>query len=211
MPSLSHLAERAMLVSEVMTRSVVTVLPEQTLYAAASLLRTGRFRHLPVVRGGRLVGIISDRETAGDSDTRISQIMHTDVITVSADTPVEVAAALMAENKIGALPVVDPSTENLVGIVSQTDLFVMLARLLGSDTPGTRLELQLHDLPRQLVVLGSTAQHQHVRINSLISIRGETPDALTCDMVMRVGTMDPRGFVAELREAGIIVSSADEL
>ena len=53
---------RAMLVSAVMTSFVVTVEPEQRLYAAASLLREGRFRHLPVVRDGQVVGIISDRE-----------------------------------------------------------------------------------------------------------------------------------------------------
>jgi acetoin utilization protein AcuB len=136
--------------------------------------------------------------------------MHTAVITVSPDTPVEVAAALMAENKIGALPVVDPSTGNLVGIVSQTDLFVTLARLLGSETPGTRLELHLHDLPRQLVTLGSAAEHQHVRINSLIAARGERQEAIGYDVILRIGTIDPRGFVADLRQSGIIVSSADE-
>ena len=159
-----------MLVSAVMTSFVVTVEPEQRLYAAASLLREGRFRHLPVVRDGQVVGIISDREATGDSDTPVSQVMHTQVITVSPDTPVEVAAALMAENKIGALPVIDPRTNSLVGIVSQTDLFATLARLLGSRAPGTRLELRLHDLPRQLVVLGSTAEHHHVSINSLIRV-----------------------------------------
>ena len=109
-----------MLVSAVMTSFVVTVEPEQRLYAAASLLREGRFRHLPVVRDGQVVGIISDREATGDSDTPVSQVMHAQVITVSPDT-VEVAAALMAENKIGALPVIDPRTNSLVGIVSQTE------------------------------------------------------------------------------------------
>jgi len=199
-----------MLVNAVMTSSVVTVEPERSLYAAASLLREGRFRHLPVVRDGRLLGIISDREATADNDTPVIQVMHTQVITVSPDTPVEVAAALMAENKIGALPVVDPRTEGLVGVVSQTDLFVTLARLLGSQAPGTRLELHLHDLPRQLVVLGATAEHQHVSINSLIAFRGEDTQAVGYDVVLRVGTIDPRVFVDELHRAGIAVSSADE-
>jgi acetoin utilization protein AcuB len=199
-----------MLVSAVMTRSVVTVTPEQTLHAAAGLLRDGRFRHLPIVRDGQLLGIISDRETAGDGDTQISRVMRPEVISVSHDTPVEVAAALMAKNKIGALPVVDPDTNNLVGIVSQTDLFVTLARLLGSQSPGTRLELHLHDLRRQLVVLGSTAEHHHVSINNLIAVHDENGGPAGYDLVLRIGTMDPRAFIDELRRAGIVVSSPDE-
>jgi acetoin utilization protein AcuB len=94
--------------------------------------------------------------------------MQANVITVSPDTPVEVAASLMAENKIGALPVVDPLTNTLVGIISQTDLFVMLARLLGGSAPGTRLELRLDDLPRQLAELGNIAADGHVRITNLV-------------------------------------------
>lgn len=199
-----------MLVNAVMTSSVVTVEPEQTLYAAASLLRVGRFRHLPVVSKGRMLGIISDREASADNDTRVSQVMHTQVITVSPDTPVENAAVLMAENKIGALPVVDPSTHGLVGIVSQTDLFVTLSRLLGSQAPGTRLELHLHDLGHQLAVLGSTAEHHHVSINSLIAVRDESIGHVGHHLVVRIGTIDPRVFVDELRRAGIVVLSPDE-
>jgi acetoin utilization protein AcuB len=198
-----------MLVNAVMTRSVITVKPEQTLYAAANLLREGRFRHLPVVRNGRVLGIISDREVTGEDDTPVSQVMHTRVISVSPDTPVEVAAALMAENKIGALPVVDPRTTGLVGIVSQTDLFVTLARLLGSQAPGTRLELHMHDLAHQLAVLGHCAEQHHVSVNSLIAYRAEDTGPVGYAVVLRVGTIDPRAFVDELRQAGIAVSSAD--
>ena len=136
--------------------------------------------------------------------------MHTQIISVSPDTPVEVAAALMAESKIGALPVIDLRTNGLVGIVSQTDLFTTLARLLGSQAPGTRLELQLHDLPRELVVLGSMAEHHHVSVNSLIAFRSEDTEPMDYDVVLRVGTIDPRVFVDELRRAGITVSTADE-
>ena len=115
-----------------------------------------------------------------------------------------------AEAQGGALPVIDPRTNSLVGIVSQTDLFATLARLLGSRAPGTRLELHVHDLPRQLVVLGSAAEHHHVSINSLIAFHREDTEPVVHDVVLRVGTIDPRVFVDELRRAGIVVSSADE-
>jgi acetoin utilization protein AcuB len=136
--------------------------------------------------------------------------MRMPVIAVSPDTPVEVAATLMAENKIGALPVIDSRTDGLVGIVSQTDLFTTLARLLGSRAPGTRLELHLEDLPRQLTVIGLTAERHHVTVNSLIAFRAEDGGSVGYEVIVRVGTIDPRVFVDELRRDGIVVSSADE-
>jgi acetoin utilization protein AcuB len=200
-----------MLVNSVMTRSVVTVDPGWSLHVAARLMREGRFRHLPVVRAERLVGIISDREAVSGGDTRVSEVMRAAVITTTPDTPVEIAAVLMADNKIGALPVIDPLTDGLVGIISQTDLFAALARLLGGQVPGTRLELHVDDLPRQLGVLASMAQQHHVSINSLIALPGGENAAAGYTVVLRVGSIDPRQFIEGLRRADIHLSSTDEL
>lgn len=189
-----------------MTRSVVTVEPDSSMQSAARLMREGRFRHLPVVRNARLIGILSDREAALCREGSVSDAMHTEVIVVSPDTPIELAASLLIDNKIGALPVVDPLTDNLVGIVSQTDLFAILARLLGGGSPCTRLELQLDDLPRQLALVASLAQAHHVTIDSLVTLPPSAADQRQPHLVvLRVGSMVVRRFVDELRQAGIAV------
>lgn len=188
-----------MLVEEVMTRNVVTVEPTAGVRSAAALLHAGHFRHLPVLAAGRLIGIVSDRDLAQAQDASVAEVMHSPVVTVSASSPVEVAAGLLADKKIGALPVVDGSASELVGIVSQTDLFVVLARLLRGEGPSTRVELCLTNLPHQLALIASTAERLQVPITSLVTIPSEGRQMV----VLRIGTIDPRRFMDELREAGI--------
>jgi acetoin utilization protein AcuB len=194
-----------MLVDSVMTRSVVTTEPSRALHAAAHLMHAGRFRHLPVVRGGRLIGIISDRDVQVQTSRSVAEVMHAPVVTVTPDTPIEVAASLLIDNKIGALPVVDDGTDALVGIVSQTDLFGALARLLGGDGPNTRLELRLDDLPHQLAVIANLARERQVTIISVVTLPVDTDRAPVRNVVLRVGTIMARPFVARLRQAGIQV------
>ena len=198
-----------MLVDSVMTRSVVTTEPSRTLHAAAHLMRAGRFRHLPVVRGGRLIGIISDRDVQLETSRSVGDVMHAPVVTVTPDTPIEVAASLLIDNKIGALPVVDDGTDALVGIVSQTDLFGALARLLGGDGPNTRLELRLDDLPHQLAVIANLARERQVNIISVVTLPVGSDGALVRRVILRLGTIMARPFVSRLRQAGIQVDIPD--
>jgi acetoin utilization protein AcuB len=194
-----------MLVDSVMTRSVVTTEPSRTLESAAHVMRAGRFRHLPVVRNGNLVGIISDRDVHSHEARTVGEVMHTSVVTVTPDSPIEVAASLLIENKIGALPVVEDGTSALVGIVSQTDLFAALVAVLGSEGPSTRLELRLDDLPRQLALVANLASDRRVGIASLVTLPRACDDQYHRTVVLRITTMMPGGFVDALRQAGIHV------
>jgi acetoin utilization protein AcuB len=193
-----------------MTSTVVTTEPTQTLLAARRLMHDGRFRHLPVVRAGALIGIISDRDLSRHDAHTVSDVMNPNVIVVNPDTPVEVAAQLLVDNKIGALPVVSADENMLVGIVSQTDLFSVLARLLGGDGPSTRLELVLDDLPAQLAIVATLAHQNRIGIASLVTLPAE-PGRSQRRLVLRIGSIVSRPFVAELRRAGIHVDLPDEL
>jgi acetoin utilization protein AcuB len=194
-----------MLVDSVMTRSVITTEPSTTIDSAAHLMRVGRFRHLPVVRHGDLVGIISDRDVHAQESRSVGEVMHTSVVTVTPDSPIEVAASLLIENKIGALPVVEDGTNALVGIVSQTDLFAALVAVLGGDGPSTRLELRLDDLPRQLALVANLACERKMRIASLVTLPRACDNNDRRTVVLRIGTIMPRPFVDALRQAGIHV------
>jgi len=114
------------LVEVQMTRKVVTVRPGDTLAAAASKMKAGPFRRLPVVEEDQLVGIVSEfdlRRYANALDsTLVETAMARDPITVIATETLEHAAALMREHKVGALPVMHLG--KLVGIVAAKDLMM---------------------------------------------------------------------------------------
>ena len=139
-------------VAEVMTPDPITVMPDDSLRLARDRMAEGNFRRLPVVQGGRLVGIITDRDLrrAANSpfvlrerwydDLILDQIkvwgaMTANPITVEANAPLVIAARLMRDHKIGGLPVVAAETEpegekRLVGIITETDLLNYLIRWL---------------------------------------------------------------------------------
>lgn len=132
-------------VSEAMTDNVVTVDVTATVRDAIAAMHDSDIRHLPIVDGRKIVGIVSDRdlqvftpgipirepaggntvleETAGDSmlEVPITRVMNTTLQTVSSEDDLDDAVDLMVEHRIGAVPVVDPNTHELVGIVSTID------------------------------------------------------------------------------------------
>lgn len=113
-----------MLISRLMTPNPTTVNSRDYLQAAATLMKEGGYRRVPVVDGGKLVGIVTDRDVrrhVGYLDsTRISAAMTPDPHTVTPRMSVEDAARLMISHKIGGLPVVEDG--KLVGIITTTDV-----------------------------------------------------------------------------------------
>lgn len=132
-------------VERIMSRQVVTLLPEQTLRDAIESMRSKRIRHLPVVEGSRLVGIVTDRDVKRATpsllsgidrdefdrvldDTLVSQIMTRDPTTVTPYMTIKSAVGLLLETRVGALPVVEAG--DLVGIVTDTDMLRALYEML---------------------------------------------------------------------------------
>ena len=125
-----------MFVRDCMTSDPVTVRPESDPLAAVAILKCGDFRRLPVVDDdGKLVGIVahndlevflSKAESPGviKRQHRVDQVMSLEVMTVSPDCPLEEAASMMVEHKIGSLPVVENG--QLVGIITRTNVMAYL-------------------------------------------------------------------------------------
>jgi len=144
-----------MLVKERMSYPVITIHPELPMQDALSLMLKEQIRRLPIVdKHGRLIGIVSERDllhaspsnatslnvwelTYLLSKTTVAEIMTSNVISINEDTPIEEAARIMADNKIGGLTVV--RDEKVVGIITETDLFKIFLELLGAREPGIRL------------------------------------------------------------------------
>lgn len=135
-----------MKVKDIMIKEVATLDIDDELSLANDIMRLGRIRHLPVVSGEELVGIISERDLFrsslaqalgyGNKDTRevmktlhIRDVMMKQLITVSPDTDLKDAVALMVERKIGCLPVVQDN--KLLGLITETDILVQYCKELG--------------------------------------------------------------------------------
>ena len=134
-----------MFVEDVMSRSVVTLTPEQTLREAIDLLQSKHIRHLPVVGDSKVVGIVTDRDvkratpsllSGVDRDdyervlktTTVAQFMTRDPLTVTPDSRLKAAVKIFLERKIGALPVVDDG--RLVGILTDIDILRVVHEML---------------------------------------------------------------------------------
>jgi len=135
-----------MLIKDRMTRPPITAPPEMPIQEALKLMRERGIRRLPVVdKKGKLIGIVSDRDLlhASPSDATslsvwelnyllskvtLKDVMTKNVITVTPETPVQEAARIMADKKIGGLPVMQAG--KVVGVITETDLFRVLLELL---------------------------------------------------------------------------------
>jgi acetoin utilization protein AcuB len=124
-----------MTVRDVMTTRLVTIGAETPCDKARRLMDEHRIRHLPVVDGGRLVGMLSDRDVrsaaSGSPGIPAGRIMSPDPVTVTSATRIEHAARVMLDRRFGSLPVVDGT---LVGIVTYTDLLRAFVRVLETTT-----------------------------------------------------------------------------
>jgi acetoin utilization protein AcuB len=193
-----------MLVGQRMSQPVITVLPDLPIQDALNLMRQEHIRRFPVVtESGALVGIVSERDLlhASPSDAtslsvwelnyliskiKVESVMSSDVVSVSEDTPVEEAARIMADNKIGGLPVVRNS--KVVGIITETDLFKLFLELLGAREPGTRLTALVPNVPGELAKLTSAVRDAGGNIISLVTFLGDSTENRT--VTFKVGHLD---------------------
>jgi len=148
-----------MLVKHRMTPKPLTIAPTTPVSEALSFMRQNRIRRLPIVnKKGKLVGIVSEKDLLYASPSpatslsvyevgylltklKVEDIMAKEVITVDADAPLEEAARIMADNKVEGLPVM--SKGELVGIITETDIFKTFIEMLGSREKGTRLTFEV--------------------------------------------------------------------
>lgn len=192
-----------MLVRDCMTRDPVTVRPDSDPLAAVALLKCGDFRRLPVVNEqGRLVGIVTQNDlevflsrakSPGviKRQHRVDQVMGQDVMTVTPDCPLEEAASLMVEHKIGSLPVVDDG--QVVGIITETDVFEQFAAVLGGRTDSLRLTVQVPDVPGQLAELSSRIAELNGNISSIVAHAADQPGRI--NITLRVEGVEREAVV----------------
>jgi acetoin utilization protein AcuB len=139
--------EEPMIARDLMTSNPLTVTPQASIAEAWEVMRELAVRHVPVVEDGVLVGMLSDRDLAqvdiarvlrvggadalrAELETPIVEVMVSDVISVEPETDVSDVISLLLEHKIGALPVVEPGTREVLGIISYVDVLRALQDLV---------------------------------------------------------------------------------
>ena len=157
-----------MFVGERMSRPVISVSPEAPINDVLAMFRKEHIRRAPVIKNGKLIGIISERDLLNASPSPVTtlsvwemnyliskvtvkQVMTTKVITVDQDTPIEEAARIMAERKIGGVPVVNAG--KVVGIITETDLFKAFLELMGARQKALRVTATIPEQPGELAKL----------------------------------------------------------
>jgi acetoin utilization protein AcuB len=154
-----------MLVGERMSRPVISITKSMPIHDALALFKKEHIRRAPVLQDGKLIGIISDKDLLNASPSQVTslsvwemnymlskitvkEVMTRKVLTVQVDTPIEEAARLMADNKIGGVPVM--KADKVVGMITETDLFKIFLELMGARTVGIRVTAVAEDHPGQL-------------------------------------------------------------
>jgi acetoin utilization protein AcuB len=207
-----------------MSKDPVTIATDVSITEALRVMRENEVRRLPVLdRKGRLVGIVSEKDLLYASPSPatslsihemhyllsrllVKELMTTDPVTVTPSMPLEEAARIMADNKIGGLPVVED--KNLVGIITETDLFKVFLELLGARAKGLRLTLAVPERKGQAARITSTIADMGGNIVALGRFLGKDP--ATSIVTIKVEDVPAEELVSAMHGLGMEVLDARE-
>ena len=180
-----------MLVRDRMTSPPITVTEDMSIDQALELMREKNVRRFPVVdKKGKLVGIVSEKDLLYASPSpattlsvyeipyllsriKMRDLMTKEVITVAENTPLEEAARIMADNKIGGVPVM--RGDELVGIITETDMFKIFLEMLGAREEGVRLTLLVPEEKGMLAKITGKIAEMEGNIIALGTMMGDDP------------------------------------
>ena len=178
-----------MIVRERMTKNPVTVHDDVTVTDARKIMQREKVHRLPVLdKKGQLMGIVTEKDLLYASPSpastldvyemahllsklKVGSVMTRKVITIDEDTTVEDAARVMSDNNIGGLPVMRKG--QLVGIITESDLFKMFIELFGARTKGIRATVLVPERRGELADISAAIRDKGGNIISLGTFLGE--------------------------------------
>ncbi len=205
-----------MLVRDRMSSDPITITPTISFPEGFRIMRERGIRHLPVVdERGKLIGIVTQTDLLHASPStattlsvfemsyllanlHVREVMSSPVVTVSEEAPLEEAARLMVEKKIGCLPVMRDG--DLVGMITETDIFETFVEILGGEGASLRVTVRVADVGGELARLAGVIAGLGGNICSVARFRGEDPEH--CFITFRLEGVDEDMLVPALEEAG---------
>ena len=203
-----------MLVKDRMTPNPITIETDNSFTEAFRILRENKIRHLPVMdKKGTLLGIVAQTDLLHASPSsatslsifeinyllanlHVSEVMSSPPITVSEDAPLEEAARVMVEEKIGCLPVMREGT--LVGMITETDIFETFVEVLGGEQASLRVTVRVPDVRGELAKVTGVIAKLGGNICSVARFRGEVPEH--CYITFRLEGVDEDVLVSALKD-----------
>ncbi len=209
-----------MIVSMWMNRDVITISPQASVAEAAALMAHKHVRRLPVAEKHgpevRLLGMVSasdilhayppgvnpfavETPEERDAPQTVGDIMHRQIETTTPATPIEEAAAMMRDQKIGALPVLHEG--RMVGLITESDIFRAIVSLFTVPGKGARITFDMSRDEDVFTLIGQLARKRGVRVISLIS--AEQDNRPEC--VVRVAGENVAKFLDDIWASGHVV------
>jgi acetoin utilization protein AcuB len=206
-----------------MSKPPITIQDNVGVEDALRLMHSENVRRLPVVdRHGKMVGIVSELDLLKVSPSpatslsvyeipyllakiKMKGVMTKDVVTVTEDTPLEEAARIMADNRIGGLPVV--RGDKVVGIITETDLFKTFMEMLGGREEGVRISMFVPDEAGMLAKITGKIADMGVNITALSTIAGEDPSEYLVTIRVEEDA-DEEALVAAMENLGLRMEDA---
>ncbi|MCB0120251.1 MAG: CBS domain-containing protein [Anaerolineales bacterium] len=181
-----------MFVGERMSHPAITVTPDTPVHDALAMFKKEHIRRAPVVKDGKMVGIVSESDLLNASPSPVTslsvwemnyliskvtvkQVMTKKPTTVDVNTPIEEAARIMADKKIGGLPVM--RSGKLAGIITETDLFKIFLELMGARTKAMRVTAEIDDKPGSLAKLTKAISNAGGNFVSFGQFSGDDPSS----------------------------------
>lgn len=201
-----------MIIEHIMKKNVITLTDTSTIKEAMQLLELHQIRHIPIINENeQLVGIVSDSDIRDASPSifhftdhledflkPISTIMKKNVITAHPLDFVEEVSTLFYEHHIGCLPILDD--DELVGIVTETDMLHTLVELMGAHQPSSHIEVKVENITGKLSDIASIFKELNISITSVLVYPHQDPAFKI--LVFRVQTIDPRRVVKVIEDNG---------
>lgn len=204
-----------MLIKDWMTKDPVTITEDTSMIKAIHIMKERRFRRIPVVTNGRLVGMVTDRDLKEASPSKattldvhelyyllaelqVKEIMSRNPVSVLANDTVEHAAQVMLEHTISGLPVVDEDGK-VVGIITQSDVFRAFMHITGVLQGGVQFAVRLEDRPGLIKEVVDLLRARGARFVSLLSSYTAAQEGFR-DVYIRVKNLSPEAVAAAQQE-----------
>lgn len=209
-----------MYVKNRMNTNVITISGNVSISKAFKLMMEYGYSQLPVVEDGKLIGLVTEKvltEVSPSkatslsvyelnyllSKTKVQDIMLTDVYTVSPDMLIEEAAILLRSKDIGSLPVVSENNE-LVGILTRTDIFDAFIEFLGANDKGTRISLEVKDELGTLADISNIIKEYGINIQHVSNYNVKEGQS---EIIIRLNTTDIDNLINSLKSRGYNILS----